>query len=132
MSIPSIEEIQELWNTFKALCPSALYLNHYELQEKTGVPNSTWKHILQIPEYADWIKTELTILRRTELAKITENVSDSRSVGQAQLITALQKVDIEQVNKSGNTFVYMYVPLDDNQKKADNVEVVIQDPFTRR
>lgn len=125
------QEAMELFTMYQGMCPDALYMNHYELQAATMIPSATWKELLQINEIANWVKSELKTLRQAELAKITQDVSESKSVGQAQLITALQKVDSEQNVKVGPAFVYCYVPLDVNQEKADNVKKLDKDPFMK-
>ena len=121
----------DLWEIFKTLGQDALVMNHYELEEKTRLPNTTWKEFLNEPDIADWIRSEITLLRKSELNKMVKDVSSSRSVGQAQLMTTLQKLDEKSSEKEGPIFVYCYVPLNQDQASATNVLQVEEDPFLK-
>jgi hypothetical protein len=65
------------------------------------------------------------------LRKLASDVSDSRSVGQAQLINAMQKLTENKTTKEGPAFIYCYVPLAETQRKAPNVQIVETDVFEK-
>ena len=63
----------------------------------------------------------MNIIRTAGINEIIKQAPNSRSVGQAQLINALVKIDEAATNKDGPVFIYSYVPLNDEQKFAPNV-----------
>lgn len=124
----------QLWQLFKAQGVDALTMNHYDLAEATEVsdPNK-WKDFLLEQDVRNYIQIEMEIVRATEMNKFITNVSDnSRSVGQAQLMTALEKVKQTSSTKDGPVFIYTYVPLSAEQEQAENVQKLNEDPFWRR
>ena len=62
---------------------------------------------------------------------MVKGVSDSRSVGQAQLMTTLQKLDEKSTSKEGPIFVYCYIPLSSEQAQAENIQILDHDPFLK-
>lgn len=126
----SPEEKEELFRVYKSLEADALSLNHYELAAMTGVGTpALWKTFLTDPEVAAYIKQESDLLLQTELRKLSRNAADSRSVGQAQLINALGKMNEDTSTKEGPIFIYTYVPLTLEQEQADNVQKLDHDIF---
>lgn len=123
-------EKQQLWDAFKALEQKAIAMNHYDLARVTHIKDvQLWKKFLTDPEVSSYIDQEAQILTQTELRKLTSDVSDSRSVGQAQLINAINKLNDTKTTKEGPVFIYTYVPLSSNQKRADNVQILDHDVF---
>ena len=121
---------QEMWGQFKALEAKAISMNHYDLARVTTIRDvQLWKQFLTDPEVASYIEQEAQILTQTELRKLASDVSDSRSVGQAQLINAMSKLTDVKTTKEGPIFIYTYVPLSDNQAKASNVKIADKDYF---
>ena len=124
------ERKQELKEIFLSLGPEAFTLNHYELADQTSLKNPPeWKEFLTDLEIAQWIESETAILQQTELKKLTANVASSRSVGQAQLISAMNKLQDSNTTKKGPAFVYCYIPLTEEQENADNIIKLKKDPF---
>lgn len=120
----------ELWEAFKALEQKAIAMNHYDLARITHIKDvQLWKKFLTDPEVSSYIDQEAQILTQTELRKLTSDVSDSRSVGQAQLINAINKLNDTKLTKEGPIFIYTYVPLSSSQKQADNVIQLKEDVF---
>lgn len=120
----------ELWEAFKALEQKAIAMNHYDLARITHIKDvQLWKKFLTDPEVSSYIDQEAQILTQTELRKLTSDVSDSRSVGQAQLINAINKLNDTKLTKEGPIFIYTYVPLSSSQKQADNVVQLKEDVF---
>lgn len=126
------EKLHELWSIFKSLGASALSLNHYNLAEITTEDNSQlWKEFLMEPEVADWIRTETNLIQESELKKMIQDISTSRSVGRAQLINSLTKLTENRGVKEGPTFIYTFVPLSTEQAQAENVVILEKDPFLK-
>lgn len=121
---------QEMWQQFKALEAKAISMNHYDLARLTTIKDvQLWKQFLTDPEVSAYIDQEAQILTQTELRKLASDVSDSRSVGQAQLINAMSKLTDNKVTKEGPIFIYTYVPLSESQEKASNVRHAESDLF---
>lgn len=126
------EAFENLKETFAKLGAEGLALNHYELAEKTGFGTPMlWKEFLMEPEIKQYINTEAAIIRNAELNKITTDLKGSRSVGQAQLISALTKLEGQNINPEGPVFIYSYVPLSEDQKAASNVILEDKDIFLK-
>lgn len=107
---------------FLQLGERALYLNHYQLAVETKIKDPiTWKVFLTDPRIADYISSEMNLIRNAAINKIIHTAPDSKSVGQAQLINSLVKIDEAASNRTGPVFIYTYVPLNKEQKYAPNV-----------
>lgn len=124
----------QLWELFKNLGENGLTMNHYDLAKNTTITDpETWKKFLLEQDVRNYIQTEVEILRTTEFNKMIKNVGDNqRSVGQAQLMSALDKIKQDSNHKEGPVFIYTYVPLSSEQAQAENVEEAETDPFWRR
>lgn len=123
---------EQMWQQFKALEAKAISMNHYDLARITSIKDvQLWKTFLTDPEVSAYIDQESQILTQTELRKLSSSVSDSRSVGQAQLINAISKLTENKSTKEGPAFIYTYVPLSDNQEKANNVVLADRDYFEK-
>lgn len=130
----SNKKYKEMEEAFLALGKQALTMNHYDLADSTEFDNpQDWKDFLQNEYVSKYINDEFTAIQDSELRKLIMNISDSSSVGKAQIINSLQKVLNEHAGdkKSGPAFVYMYVPLTEEEQHADNVEVLDHDPFIK-
>lgn len=128
------EEEALMEEAFLALGKRGLTMNHYDLSEATEVNDpAKWKQFLQNEYVSKYITEEFTAIQDSELRKLIMNISDSSSVGKAQIINSLQKVLNEHAGekKSGPAFIYTYVPLTEEEKHADNVEVLDNDPFLK-
>lgn len=130
----SNNKYKKMEEEFLALGKQALTMNHYDLADVTNFDNpQDWKEFLQNEYVSKYINDEFTAIQDSELRKLIMNISDSSSVGKAQIINSLQKVLNEHAGdkKSGPAFVYMYVPLTEEEQQADNVEVLDHDPFIK-
>lgn len=131
---PKADEYNQMLADFKACGRKALTMNHYDFAEVSAIDEpQLWKEFLQLEEVAEYIKEEFNAIQDSELRKLIMNISDSSSVGKAQLINAMQKQLNEHANdqKTGPAFIYMYVPLNAEEKNADNVELLDHDPFLK-
>lgn len=125
---------EQLWTLFKNLGVDGLTMTHYDLADNTEITDpEIWKKFLLEQDVRNYIQTEVEILRTTEFNKMIKNVGDNqRSVGQAQLMSALDKIKHESNHKEGPVFIYTYVPLSSEQAQAENVQEAESDPFWRR
>lgn len=118
-------QFEECKRQFTELGERALYLNHYQLAAETHIRDAIiWKTFLTDPRIADYISSEMNLIRNASINEIIHKAPNSKSVGQAQLINALVKIDEMAVNKNGPVFIYSYVPLNAEQKFAPNVALV--------
>lgn len=123
----------EMWVQFKALEAKAISMNHYDLARVTNINDvQLWKAFLTDPEVSAYIEQEAQILTQTELRKLAADVSDSRSVGQAQLINAMSKLTDVKTTKEGPVFIYTYVPLSSSQERAENIKKETEDIFLQK
>lgn len=126
---PEMLEMQEFYNMG---LPGNLYLSHYELAEQSEHTASDWKRFLTEPQVADYVMQELRLLKMNEMRKLLRDVSGkSRSVGTAQLVTALTKAIDGEQTKDGPIFIYSYVPLNERELDAPNVQLLQHDPFKK-
>ena len=115
-------QFEECKKQFLKLGERALYMNHYQLAVETHIEDPIlWKMFLIDPRIADYISSEMNIIRTASINEIIQKAPNSKSVGQAQLINALVKIDENATNKDGPIFIYSYVPLNEEQKFAPNV-----------
>ena len=115
-------QFNECKRQFTELGEKALYLNHYQLAMETRIKDAIiWKIFLTDPRIADYISSEMSLIRNASINEIIHKAPNSKSVGQAQLINALVKIDESAANKNGPVFIYTYVPLNNEQKYAPNV-----------
>jgi hypothetical protein len=96
-----------------------------------GKDANLWKQFLIDPEVSKWVSEEINLIRQSEIKKMIKDVSKSNSVGQAQLMNALAKMEETSNTKEGPIFIYTYVPLSPEQKKADNVVELTNDIFLK-
>lgn len=127
---PKLKE--ELWNYYKNLGADALKANHYDLALKTNFANpDIWKEFLMEQDVSDYINQETAILQQAEFRSILLNTARDNSAGRAQLINAMMSVNQKQNKKEGPIVIYSYIPLNEQQMKAPNIEINNRDPFRR-
>lgn len=130
---PNAELHDDMLIEFKSLGRKALTMNHYDFAEVSDVSSDPqeWKEFLQIEPISEYISEEFNAIQDSELRKLILDINNSSSVGKAQLINALQKQLKENAGseKTGPAFIYSYVPLNPEERTADNVEVLENDPF---
>ena len=118
-------QFEQCKKQFTELGERALYLNHYQLAAETHIRDAIiWKIFLTDPRIADYISSEMNLIRNASINEIIHKAPNSKSVGQAQLINALVKIDEAAANKTGPVFIYSYVPLNEEQKYAPNVALM--------
>lgn len=121
---------QQLWAMYKALGQDALKANHYTLALKTEESNpAVWKEFLMEQDVSDYINQETALLQQAEFRSILLNTTRDNSAGRAQLINAMMSVSNKQNKKEGPIVIYSYIPLNEQQMKAPNIEINEKDPF---
>ena len=132
---PDAELHENMLVEFKAFGRRALTMNHYDFAERSEITDNPqdWKEFLQIESIAEYITEEFNAIQDSELRKLILDINNSSSVGKAQLINALQKQLKEHADdkKTGPAFIYTYVPLNPEERNAENVEVLKDDPFRK-
>ena len=126
------EQKEQCWEILRVDAPQSLSWNHYELATSTEITDTeVWKTFLLDPEVQEWLNEERVMLQEYELAKLTHGVSSSRSMGQAQLINSMEKLNAQNRTKtaSGPIFIYTYIPLNAAQQAAPNVVMLQEDVF---
>lgn len=123
---------EKMWEVFRSLGEDVLTMNHYQLSDMTDFSAEEWKAFLLEPDVSSWVATEIKLLQNVELNKLIQNIGDGRSVGQAQLMTALSKLGMTTDIKEGPIFIYTYVPLTIDQEQAENVQILEHDPFLEK
>lgn len=130
---PEETKFIEMEKLFLELGKRAISMNHYDFAEMTrgkGFTDKDWREFLSDPRVVEYINKEFEAIKSAELRKIVTDINSSKSVGQAQIINSLAKMlESKDTANEGPVFIYSYVPLSEEQKHADNVEVLDHDPF---
>ena len=122
----------QLWTLYKELGAEALKANHYTLALTTTENNpAIWKEFLMEQDVSDYITQETALLQQAEFRSILLNTARDNSAGRAQLINAMMSVSNKQSKKEGPIIIYSYIPLNEQQLKAPNIEINTTDPFKR-
>lgn len=130
---PELKEL--LWEKFEALGQKALTMSHYDLAEEVeGTTKDEWRDFLNEADVAEYIKNEMRIISDSiQKRMITDIVAGGdRSVGRAQIINTLDKINDGVAKKDGPIFIYSYVPLDAQQEQAENTIKLNKDIFKRK
>jgi len=123
-----MRELQDAYNTVGIR--EAIFLDHHDLSQITSYTQEQWKKFHKHPLVADFIQEELVIYRDKQIKSILRDAKDSeRSVGVAQMINSLSKLDLTQMSNNNKVFVYMYVPLDQEEEQAENIRQAPSDVF---
>ena len=110
---------------FDNKAPESLTWSHYELHK--NIPEFSvdeWKAFLLDPDIKEELSIQTDLMRKSMIYKITAQSDSSKSVGQAQLLSALARIDEASTKKStyeGPIFIYSYVPLNEEEANAPNV-----------
>ena len=130
---PELKEL--LWEKFEALGQKALTMSHYDLAEEVeGTTKDEWRDFLNEADVAEYIKNEMRIISDSiQKRMITDIITGGdKSVGRAQIINTLDKINDEVAKKDGPIFIYSYVPLDAQQEQAENTIKLNRDIFKRK
>ena len=122
----------QLWKYYKALGADALKASHYQLATLTEETDpAIWKEFLMEQDVNDYINQETALLQDAEFRSILLNTARDNSAGRAQLINAFMNANNKQTKKDGPIVIYSYIPLNEQQLKAGNIEINKYDPFKR-
>ena len=122
----------ELWEIYKKFGQEALKANHYSLAAMSEINDpALWKEFLMEQDVNDYINQETAILQQAEFRSILLNTARDNSAGRAQLINAFMSVSNKQNKKEGPIVIYSYIPLNEQQMKAGNIEINKTDPFRK-
>lgn len=122
----------KLWEAYRALGSDALKANHYTLALTTSFNDpAIWKEFLMESDVNDFINQETALLQQAEFRSILLNTARDNSAGRAQLINAMMSVNSKQQKKDGPIIIYSYIPLNEQQMKASNIEINDKDPFIK-
>lgn len=130
---PELKE--SLWEKFEALGQKALTMSHYDLAEEVeGTTKDEWRDFLNEADVAEYIKNEMRIISDSiQKRMITDIITGGdKSVGRAQIINTLDKINDGVAKKDGPIFIYSYVPLDAQQEQAENTIKLNKDIFKRK
>ena len=127
---PKIKE--EMWTHYRNLGADGLKANHYVLATVTPISDAAlWKELLMEPDVNDYIIQETNLLQQAEFRNILLNSARDNSAGRAQLINAMMSVNQKQTKKDGPIVIYSYIPLNEQQLKAPNIEINNHDLFKK-
>lgn len=115
------DKMYMMQDAFNALRPDSLTMNHFQLAEQTEFDADDWYEFLKDGAVAKAIKSEMDIIVRTNQNKLVASATDNdRSVGAAQMLNAMTKLDGEDKAEE-HFYIYSYVPLTPNEEHADHV-----------
>lgn len=104
--------------------PEALFYDQYELAANTGFESGAWSEFLRDGTVQKYIAQETKVFSEAQQRKLLQRAtSNDKSVGTAQMIGAIQKINQEDDAETG-FFIYSHVPLNFNDCEADNVTEV--------
>jgi hypothetical protein len=108
-----------------------LFMSQYEFAEASKIDANKWREFLSDPRVVDWIQQELSVFVQAQQRKLIKEAanSNSRSVGAAQMLTALNKTKEVTDNKEGAMFIYTYVPPNVREQNAPNLVAETHDIF---
>lgn len=111
-----------MYGAFKLLGKAALGMTHYDLEAACpDYSSEEWGAFLSEPDIQEAIKKEMDIIRKQQVNQIVSGASSNHSVGQAQLLNTLTKIDEDNDESDGPVFIYCHVPLSEDQSHAPNV-----------
>jgi hypothetical protein len=113
-----LAELQVFYNT---IGQEALYMNHYELSERSGHSPIEWKKFLMDPRVSAFIAEELELLKKSKVAVMLRTVDSNKNTGQAQLLNTLLNQTKPENRREGPVFIYTQIPLNAQEQHARNV-----------
>ena len=122
-------ELQQMQEVFNDIGPDALYLTHHELAAATEFNAMAWREFLTDSRVKDFLESELALMQQTSIRKMMKDIDQSRSTGQAQLLNTLIQQTNQSKKKDGPIFIYSYIPLNEEETYAPNVQTLQSDPF---
>lgn len=127
---PNLLECLEVYNKLDP--EQALQMSHFDLAKSTSIKDrERWVEFLKNPQVDAALSEELTLYKRAQQRKIiAKTTSNDKSVGTAQLLTALDKLDAG--DKSGGAImIYSYVPLNIHEAESKFTTSETKDIFEK-
>lgn len=123
-----LQRCQEAFNNLDA--EESLVMSHFELAENTNIKDKDmWIRFLKEPRVSQALEEELQLYKEAQQRKLIQRATvHDRSTGAAQLINALGKSK-EDEEKSGNIFIYSYVPPNLNEAESPYLTAETKDIF---
>lgn len=122
-------ELQQMQEAFNDIGVDALYLTHHELAAATEFNAMAWREFLTDSRVREFLESELALMQQTSIMKMMKDIDQSRSTGQAQLLNTLIQQTNQSKKKDGPVFIYSYIPLNEEETYAPNVQTLQSDPF---
>lgn len=125
-------ELIELAKEYTSLgLEKALSLSHIDLCKETKFSDPlAWRRFVTDPRVVDFINEEMTLIRQAKYRQMTVNIEDvARSTGASQIMRELRDAGQKDDTAKGPIFVYCYIPLNEEELGADNIEIIKEDPF---
>lgn len=119
----SEDDLKEMQAIYNRLGFDALFMTHYQLAAGNRFTPMQWKMFITDPRINAFINEELELLKQQKVAAMLRESDSNRNVGQAQLLNTLLNQTKRSDKKEGPVFVYCWVPLNENEQHATNVEV---------
>lgn len=115
-----LQQMQETFNKIE----DAIYKDHYELSRMTDFSALSWKMFFTHPKIADWVTSEMTLIQQSKLRLLIKDIdANTKSTGLPQLINVLSgQLEDKDKKKDGPIFIYTYVPLNEQESEAPNVQ----------
>lgn len=108
---------------FNELLPESLTLTQYELAARTDFTAADWSGFLHDGQVAKWIEQELALVTKANMSKLLTSAADNdRSVGAAQMLNAMSKMDTADKAET-NFFIYSFVPPTDAELQSVHVTI---------
>ncbi len=129
-----LEDIQIEFNLLnEQFYPDVLQWNHYELWQKSGkmFTPEDWKRFRLHDKVDEWYTEEIILIAKQKQVKLLSTAGDRTSVADSQALN--QVTSFLERNKQDNVeqvkFIYSFVPLNENEEKAENVRVIKNIPI---
>jgi hypothetical protein len=113
------QQMQEEWNKIE----DAFFLDHYELAKQNHFSPLAWRQFLTNAQVADWMTIETRLIEQSRVRMLLKDLDvNSRSTGLPQLLNTLTThIDKREAKSNGPIFIYMHVPLNEEEKYASNI-----------
>ena len=121
--------LKEMEQEYEDLGQDAIFYTHYELAQMTDYDADEWRMFLSDARVASVLDAELNLLQQASIRKMTRNIEDNKSTGQAQLLNTLLTQAEKGKVKTEPVFIYSYIPLNEQEEHAPDVHVEESDPF---
>lgn len=127
------EDMQRCQIEFNKINPEeSIVMSHFDLAKQSNIKEtSTWIKFLKDPRVAQALEEELQLYKEAQQRKLIQRATlHDRSTGTAQMINALGKAKTED-GKSGQIFIYSYVPPNLKETKSPYLTAETKDIFDK-